>query len=354
MASGISSGATLPDAARPLPAATEPQDDALFQKGQYRGFGAVIEAGSRAYAHSLGFTDDETTNSTAELYVDKATDPSYLVPGAAAFGGASAVLAARELRNARAPLTAGNLGVHTLGQMGTNSMRITPTLVSAIAGPALADIASYVAPGVVPKYKATTSSSPREAPTGTSSNKGQVQFMRAAVGGAGVAALAGIAFLIKPSLFQKAGFISQKAISGMDAATGAKVGTAMAPDAVFTNKVALGAVGGGAAAYMAQRAGLEDGDTRRNLLVGAGAAALTTVGGVKAMPYITRGSSRAKSFAFMPGKEILWKPNLQWFKEYASKVAPFTAVPAGSAAYTYLDTFNDFGKITDPRSDYRD
>ena len=71
------------------------------------------------------------------------------------------------------------------------------------------------------------------------------------------------------------------------------------------------------------------------------------------MPAITRGSESASKLAFMPDKALFWKPNLQWFKEYGSKIAPITAIPAGSAAYTYLDTFNDFGKITDSRSQYR-
>lgn len=255
-----------------------------------------------------------------------------------------------------------------------NPLRITPTLAAAVVGPAVADGVSYLAPNLVPKYR-------KGMPDG---EKSSVQVKRAIAGGLAVGALAGITWLVKPSFFQRAGFISDKAIHGFqeigEVATrtgrngvpvqevvrsgtipfGAvvpsgmsvlKSSTPMVADAVFSHRVMLGIAGGGATAYLGNKALTSEGNDRAMLGIGAAVAGAATVGGMVAVPHLTRTASATSGL--LPNKALFWKPSQQFLKELATKVIAPTAATGATAAFNYFDIVNDFEKIVDQRSPFR-
>ncbi|MCW2960782.1 MAG: hypothetical protein JWM90_1169 [Thermoleophilia bacterium] len=113
--------------------------------------------------------------------------------------------------------TLSNIGTQT----GLNGLRVTPTLVSAVAGPAVADGITRLAPNLVPKVKKEMNASEKQKAT----------IIRGAVGAAAVGVAAGVVFLVKPDLFKKLGvnFMSDKVIQATGGSTryirGGTVGT---------------------------------------------------------------------------------------------------------------------------------
>ncbi len=220
-----------------------------------------------------------------------------------------------------------------------NTAKVTPTLVAAVAGPAIADGLTYFAPQLVPKFSNKPVPAGQQPAPGLSTNKNDVMFRRGAAAAVGVTALAALAFLVKPNLFPRAGFISEA--------------STMAKSPVFSNRMLAGLVGGAAAAGLLAKATNPATDNGTPYMIGAGAAAVATAGAIAAMPFITRGSTQAMSRAFMPNATLFMKPNLGWFKDFGTKVVPLTSIPAATSASTYFDIFSDFDKITDTRSPYR-
>jgi len=224
-------------------------------------------------------------------------------------------------------------------QFVINGIRVTPTLVSAVLGPAAADAASYLAPNIVPSYKKGMSEG----------DKSAVQIKRAVAGGAVIGATAGLVWLVKPNLFRSAGFISDRAVNGFTdtvVRNGQRITRTVQPmarNASFSNRMVFGIAGGGTAAVLGNRALTKDGAERRNLAIGAAAAGAATAGAMALAPRLSG----------LPTANLFMKPNIQWIKEYAYKIAPITAFPAGTAAFNYLDVFGAFGEVTESRSPYR-
>jgi len=191
-------------------------------------------------------------------------------------------------------------------------------------------------------------------------------------GGAIVGLAGAVAFLVKPDLFKSVGFISQEARAGTITGqgfhgffsgvfAGGRAGgeitrqlAPMAKDAVFSNRMLMGIAGAGAAVVLLNHAVGQTDTSSRNKWLGAtaGAAALATVG-IIAAPRLTRGAESAAKLAFMPSGGMFQKPNIQWMKEFAFKVAPVTGGIAGGAASQYFNIVSDFQTITQPYSPYR-
>lgn len=229
-------------------------------------------------------------------------------------------------QRSRLALTGTQTAAEGARQFALNGVRITPTLVSAVAGPAIADGVTWLAPKRVPQYNDDM----------TDNQKLRVQVLRGATGGVAVALLAGVAWLVRPQLFQRAGFMSEHVIENV------------ARDATFSNRVALGAVGGGASLYATNRAADSTGEARRGWAIAAGVTSAATVVGMGAAGRAT------ERIGLLQANRTLFKPNAEWFKEYASKIAPVTVIPAGAAASQYFNIVSDFDQITGTRSPWRD
>jgi hypothetical protein len=247
----------------------------------------------------------------------------------------------------------------TLNEFVLNGIRVTPALIAGVVGPAAADGVSYLAPNLIPKYRRSMSDG----------EKSEVQIKRAIAGGLVVGALAGITWLIRPQLLKPtAGFISDQALNGYNVArpiggaglakTILAAGEAvpegmevvkrygpMARDAVFSNRLLLGLVGGGATAYLANRFATAKPEERMQWGLGAAAVGAATVGGVASMRMLTRTATSARGI--LPDAALFWKPNPKFMKEVFMKVIAPTAGIGGTAAFHYFDVVNDFNKIVD-------
>jgi hypothetical protein len=245
-----------------------------------------------------------------------------------------------------------------VGTFATGTVKISPTLVSAVVGPAVADGVSYLAPNLVPKY---VKKSPEDI-----NSKNNISYRRGAVAAAAVGVIALGAFLIKPDLFKKAAIfsVSDEAMNGYTKVrnitrNGATVQTVktvagITADPVFSNRVLVGLVGGLTSAYLLNRA-LSDDDKGISSKTGIAGAAVgvATVGAIAGMRPLTNAMAGTNALAHMADDQTLfWKPNWKWMKEFGMKVVPFTATPAYLSASTYFNTFNDIGKITDSRSPF--
>lgn len=334
----------------PTPAG--PEDVRKDPDVQPRGDGDDMSAGAKLFAsltQSARVAGDIAEVAGVDVE-EKRLEPVNLATIAGVNASVSAVQAARATSELN--LTRGQAALKFADAAGTNALRLTPTLVSAIVGPAVADGAAYLMPNVIPKFK----------PTGNSTNdrklKNEVGMWRGGVAAVTVGTLAGVAWLLKPDLFRRAGFISQKAIDGFTHVGSDGVMRAvpsMTRDGAFANRMTLGLVGTAATLALTNKALGEEGDGRRGWGAAAAATGVATLGSVVLAPALTRGATRSVGAAFLPQNGLLpfWKPNLQWVKEYAAKVAPLTAIPAATSASTYMDVFNDFNEITGSRSPFR-
>jgi hypothetical protein len=179
-------------------------------------------------------------------------------------------------------------------------------------------------------------------------------------------------WLIKPNLFNSAGFVSDAALNGftkisIDGATqtlahgaaiprGATVLESVAPvvkNAVFSHRLALGVAGGVTGAYFANRAVMAEGKDRRKFEITAAAIGAATLGGIAAMPLLTRGASTIGLNA-VNDHALFWKPNSKMVKEVAVKVIMPTAGTAGFTAYNFMDALTDFGKVLKVKSPFED
>jgi hypothetical protein len=286
----------------------------------------------------VGIDVAETTglvNSSPVEGTDKekfAFSPVGFLGIAAADAGVAGLMGAWKAHNV-GNLSLGTTAAQSVDTWAVNKKRMTPTLVSAIAGPGVADAVSMIAPNVLPKYK-------KELPA---SEKKKVQVLRAAIGGVAVAAVAAGVFLLKPNLFKGAGFFSEAALQGLSPMVDAAGATLR--NSRFTTQLIGGALGGVAGLVAANRwIGDDDASIGEILLKTGGAVAAGATAGTLLGTAISRTN--------MPQVELFAKPNMQWFKEYATKIVPLTGIPAGTAASQYFSIVDDFEKITSPRSPF--
>lgn len=323
-------------------------------------------------------------------------DPLGLGGFAAAAAGPTALMA---LGNRVNPLT--GEATPYLDRLGTqaagNAIKLTPTLVSAVLGPAIADGVTMIAPNLVKKYKDTKDIKVAEEKKKVEKDNQTAKISRAVAGGVVVGLAAGAVFLLKPDLFKKFGAGVTHALEGstqfavdgkvtklsgvLDAnqirtamaqmrqpiADGSAVNIlktvqGMAPggvaikDAVFSNRALVAATGGIGTLLLANKAAGEEDPDQKKLWWGiTGAAALATVGGTYGIGKLTQGSIAANGGAggILSKNQLLMKPNIEWIKKYATTIAPITAVPAGTAASQYFNIVNDFDEITNARSPFR-
>lgn len=367
--SGPSSAATTPT----LPSsATTPVDTSPDQLG-------FLDMIGRAAIHSGDVAHD--ISSVVIDYGDGTDNSGFRLRGtgiAATLGTNAAAAGLIALRNgaalpAGAERSVGAVLADSGNQFMVNGIRVTPTLISAVVGPALADGVSYVAPNLIPKYKQGMKPS----------EKSNVQIRRAIAAAGAIGVAAAVTFLIKPDLFKRAGFFSELArnggevaldgvapslVSKLEAAGGAlgklrlaedgtvfKMLEATAKDGVFANRMTFGLVGGLGTAWLGYKMTEAKPEDRWKWGAAALAAGTLTAGGIALAPQLTKGATEASAHAFLPSEGIIHfrKPNSQWVKEFASRVVPITAAPGATAAYNYLDVFNDFGQITGPRSPFK-
>lgn len=242
------------------------------------------------------------------------------------------------------------------GAAGSSAVKVSPALVSAVIGPAMADGAAFLAPNLIPKYQ----------PSVTNDKKLWIRAERAAIGGVAVALAAGLIWMKWPNLLkpQGASMITDAAVNGgklnltvfgHTLMEGTKDVAPMVKSGAFSNRMTIGLVGGAATAMLSSKALGAEGDDRKKWGMAAAAAGALTIGGIGLAGKLTRGGEKASRIAFMPenGFVQFWKPNKQWFIDYASKVAPITAVPAGTAAYNNFTVVDAFNQATDARSPYR-
>jgi hypothetical protein len=360
--------------------------------------------GLSAMGNSVGST---LTDAATFAGVD-ANDDGSLKAGInpLALGGFAAVTAGptalMAMRNRVDPLTgaATSYADRFGAQAATNGIRVTPTLISAVAGPAIADGITMIAPNLVKKYrdpkeatKSITNAADKAAAEKQVNKDNQMaKIGRAVAGGAAVGLLAGVVFLLKPDLFKKFGDGVTHAIEGSTsfAVNGGKVtklsgvldanairqGMAamnkpiasdavinivktinpMAKDAVFSNRLLVAAAGGAGTLFLANKAAGETDPDQKKLWWGiTGAAALATVGGTYGIGKLTQGSLAANggTGGLLAKNQLFMKPNIEWVKKYATTIAPITAVPAGTAASQYFNIVDDFDDITNARSPFR-
>lgn len=267
-----------------------------------------------------------------------------------------------------------------------NAIRLTPTLVSAVLGPAIADGVTMIAPNLVKKYKDPKDIKVAEAKRQVEKDNQQAKISRAVAGAVVVGLAAGAVFLLKPEIFKKFGMGVTHAIEGstqfaIDGKVGKLAGVLdankirvltgggpsasvnilktvapMARDAVFTNRMIVAAAGGVGTLLLANKAAGEIDPAKQKLWWGiTGAAALATVGGAYGIGKITQQGITSQSGVggMLARNELLMKPNIEWIKKYATVIAPITAVPAGTAASQYFNIVNDFDEITNARSPFR-
>lgn len=318
-------------------------------------------------------------------------DPAGLAGFAAATAGPTALMA---LGNRVDPLTGVSTSyVDRLGaQARANSIRVTPTLVSAVLGPAIADGVTMIAPNLVKKYKDTKDIRDVAARKKVEKENQNAKISRAIAGGVAVGLAAGVVFLLRPEVFRKfgmgatwaaegsttfavnggkaaklTGVLSASQIRSTLAAAGkplldgdtVKVLRTVAPmakDAAFSNRAILASAGGLGTLLLANRAAGEEDPERQRLMWGVTAAAgAMTVGATYGIGKLTERSARAGAGAggLLAKNQLLMKPNVEWLKKYATTIAPITAVPAGTAASQYFNIVDDFDDITGTRSPFR-
>ncbi|MCB0877984.1 MAG: hypothetical protein KDC46_03275 [Thermoleophilia bacterium] len=378
--------ATLADA----PTDERPAEDVGTPGGGFTGgltamglsIGSIFQDG----AAFMGAETDENGNVQAGI------DPL----GVAGFGtvtvGPTAILAAANRTN---PLTGAQTPyMESFGTTAANTaLKVTPTLVSAIAGPAIADGITMIAPNLVKKYKDTKNIKVAEEKKQAEKDNQYAKISRGVAGAVAVGLAAGAVFLLKPELFQKfkfngidnviegstkfavdggkaiklAGVLDDAAIRNTMTAIGRPIASdsaisilktvsPIAKDAVFSNRLLMAGAGGAGTLMLANAAaGTEDPD-RKKLLWGLTAAAgAATVGATYGIGKLTQRSALAANGTggLLARNELFFKPNVEWIKKYATTIAPVTAIPAYTSASTYFNIFNDFDEITSTRSPFR-
>lgn len=351
--------------------------------------------GVSAIGRSLGniLTDVGTYTGAATLedgQVSAKPDPLSAGTFVGLTAGPTALMA---LGNRVDPLTgATTTYVDRLGtQARSNAIRVTPTLVSAVLGPAIADGVTMIAPNLVKKYKDTKDIRNIEEKKKAEKENQTAKITRGVAGAVVVGLAAGAVFLLRPEVFKKfgagvthaiegstrftidgkaqklAGVLDPATIRATMAAAGSPVAndaaitvlktvSPMAKDAVFSNRLLMATAGGVGTVLAANKAAGEEDPDRQKLWWGITAAAgAATIGSTYGIGKLTQGSLRANGGAggVLARNELFLKPNVEWVKKYATLIAPITAVPAYTSASQYFNVFNDFDEITSTRSPFR-
>lgn len=351
--------------------------------------------GLTAIGNSLGstMTDAATfagVEADEEGNLRAGVDPLGLGGFAAVTAGPTALMA---MRNRIDPLTgAATSYADRLGaQASKNMIRVTPTLISAVAGPAIADGITMIAPNLVKKYKDTKEIKDATLKKQTEKDNQTAKIQRGVAGAVAVGLAAGAVFLLKPDLFKKFGAGVTHAIEGStsfavngkvsklsgvldisqirsglaaigkplldtDTVNIVKTVAPMARDAVFSNRAIMATAGGIGTLLLANQAAGEQDPDRQKLMWGLTAAAgAATVGATWGIGKLTQRSMLASGGAggLLAKNELLMKPNVEWVKKYATTIAPITAVPAYMSASQYFNIVDDFDDITSSRSPFR-
>ena len=382
----------LPQAA--LPAATEdPVGDDVRGADEVGTPGDGIRGGLNSIGMSIGsILQDGAAFMGAETDEDGNIKAGIDPLGVAGFGtatvGPTAIVAAANRTNALTGQTTPYF--ESLGSTAKSAgIKVTPTLVSAIAGPAIADGVTMIAPNLVKKYKDTKSIKVASEKKQAEKDNQYAKISRGVAGAVVVGLAAGAVFLLRPDIFKKFGAGVTHAIEGStkfkvdggnaqklvgvldDAAIRSTLGATISPtssieilktvspmakDAVFSNRVLMAGAGGAGTLLLANAAaGSEDPD-RSKLLWGATAlAGAATVGATYGIGKLTQGqiSATGEATGVLAKNELFWKPNVEWIKKYGTTIAPITAIPAYTSASTYFNIFNDFDEITSSRSPFR-
>jgi len=244
----------------------------------------------------------------------------------------------------------------------TTGIKITPTLVSAVLGPAIADGATMLLPNLLPKYKdvskmPTAKPEEKEAKSAQEKANQKAKIGRAIAGGVIVGVAAAITFLVKPDIFKKFGsgladaqasgkslqhFMNSEAVEGVthyvssNGVTGKiqgvlnaeQIGGALAAvnrggvsgetytivkqiagmtrDAAFSNRFVTASIGGIATAMLANKAAGEQGEDGNKWWIAAGVAGAATIGATYGVGKLTERavlSEVGKTVANVGGKQ---------------------------------------------------
>ncbi|MCW2973555.1 MAG: hypothetical protein JWN72_1828 [Thermoleophilia bacterium] len=283
-------------------------------------------------------------------------------------------------------------------------LKITPTLVSAIIGPAAADGITAIAPNLVKKKidvsKITDAAEKKKA---TANNQWST-YSRIVAGGVVVGAVALGVFLLKPDLFKKfgtklgidGGLVTQRTLQGTThvitsrgntevlkgllsgkaeiAAGLAGIGKALAKgetaqvvktvgasarSASTSWRAVIGVTGGVGTLLLANKAAGAEGDEKQHYAIAAAAVGAATIGAFGATGAVVRAlegkGGAAKAITgfkplWGPGKVELatevnglpgWIKKINWqWFKNYGAIAGITAVPAGTAAGQYYNIFN--------------
>lgn len=355
------------------------------------GFSGGVASISRSVGNILTDVGTYTGAATVEDgQVSAKPDPLSAGTFVGLTAGPTALMA---LGNRVDPLTGASTSyVDRLGaQTKTNAIRVTPTLVSAVLGPAIADGVTMIAPNLVKKYRDTKEIRNAEEKKQAEKENQAAKISRGIAGAVVVGLAAGAVFLLRPDVFKKfgagvthamegstrftidgkahklAGVLDQGTIRATMAAAGRPIASdaavdilktvsPMAKDAVFSNRLLMATAGGVGTVLMANKAAGEEDPDRQRLWWGLTAAAgAATVGSTYGIGKLTQGSLRANGGAggLLARNDLFMKPNVEWVKKYATTIAPITAVPAYTSASQYFNIFNDFDEITATRSPFR-
>ena len=397
------------------PASVGAASDGSASTGQGIPRGSLLNTLDSMGAVTGAVLDDMGTRSGLTHH-DEAGGPVLNIGSTAGIGGlalgASGVAGvAKELGRASATnmkptasMMAASSGQILIGGM----LRVSPTLASAVIGPAAADGITYLAPNLVKKHVDTSRIYDSAARAKADKDNQYSRYSRIVAGGAVVGAIALGAYLLKPDLFRGIGgnLVSSKVIQGSTdvitsrgvthSLTGVLNDTAVlgrladlgklgagetativrttgpaARSAVLTNRVAVGAAGTLATTLLANKAAGSTGDERRNWSIAAASVGAATLGGVVGIGALTRASEKTGGLLSKtgllhgPGKTVVNdaalagtafkfpKVNMDWIKSYGA-IAGITAVPAGTAAGQYYNLFGgDFETITRTGSPWR-
>lgn len=307
-----------------------------------------------------------------------------------------------------------DLAAHGASRLGTlaraNSVRITPTLVAAVAGPAIADGITAVAPKVVKKQRDIASVTNASAKQAAAKDNQWAKYSRMAVAGTGVGALGIGAFMLRPSLFRgltndTVRFVSDAAIQGRTFASFRHEDTVVGLDflgkrsdsevrealrargdgrlrdgaeltlrhrqgidpfhgasngdipgnPVTSNRIAVGALGGAGTLALAGAAAAADPQQQTALWAGTAGVAAATVGGVAGVGALTRHMVRTRGTDTLLARNAAFPKipiNPDTLRSYG-KVLSVTAVPAATSAGMYYNVFDDFEDIVSTRSQFR-
>lgn len=303
-----------------------------------------------------------------------------------------------------------DMAAHGVGSLTAAGIRVTPTLVSAVAGPAMADAITAVAPKLVKKKRDLAKITDTTEKKKVEKDNQVAKYTRMAVGGVGIGAVGLAAFMIRPSLFRglsddRVKFISDAAIQGRTfyrfehegrivqndfigrkseaeilaairesgrvaprAGVGLKIrhqqgidpfggksGHDIPGNAITSNRVVVGAIGAAGTLGMANAAAGADEEQRAAMWAGTAGVAAGTIAGTVGVGALTARMIQSRGHDTLLARNTALPKipiNMDTLKSYG-KVVGVTGIPAGTSAGMYFNTFDDLDDITSTRSQFR-